>query len=199
MHLSGRTLVLVTCTLKGLPKMPHYHRIAAVAHGCCSSFRDWAAEETNHPREVIEAALGGVLLHRVSSRAVDRDHWLATSTVAVTCCTCEVEAAVRERPGGSYWGAFSISARLVRNGNARSSGEVEDDERTSPVERLDEALQHRGSQDRPDSCRRDPGRQRPARTSARVPAPAVRNRPATSRSTRPSVVSGGSFRRTASS
>ncbi len=32
-------------------------RIAAVPHGLRSSFRDWAAEETDHPREVVEAAL----------------------------------------------------------------------------------------------------------------------------------------------
>ena len=31
--------------------------IPAVPHGFRSSFRDWAAERTNHPREVIEAAL----------------------------------------------------------------------------------------------------------------------------------------------
>ena len=31
--------------------------IAAVPHGFRSSFRDWAAEETDHPREVTEAAL----------------------------------------------------------------------------------------------------------------------------------------------
>ena len=31
--------------------------IAAVPHGFRSSFRDWAAEETDHPREVAEAAL----------------------------------------------------------------------------------------------------------------------------------------------
>ena len=31
--------------------------IAAVPHGFRSSFRDWAAERTNHPRDVIEAAL----------------------------------------------------------------------------------------------------------------------------------------------
>ncbi len=37
-----------------LPKMLQYHRIAAVAHGFRSSFRDWAAEETDHAREVIE-------------------------------------------------------------------------------------------------------------------------------------------------
>ena len=32
-------------------------KIAAVPHGFRSSFRDWAAEETDHPREVAEAAL----------------------------------------------------------------------------------------------------------------------------------------------
>ena len=32
-------------------------RIAAVPHGFRSSFRDWAAEETDYPREVAEAAL----------------------------------------------------------------------------------------------------------------------------------------------
>ena len=31
--------------------------ISAVPHGFRSSFRDWAAEETDHPREVVEAAL----------------------------------------------------------------------------------------------------------------------------------------------
>ena len=29
---------------------------AVVAHGFRSSFRDWAAEETDHPWEVVEAA-----------------------------------------------------------------------------------------------------------------------------------------------
>ena len=40
-------------------------KIAAVPHGFRSSFRDWAAEETNHPREVIEAALAHVVRDRV--------------------------------------------------------------------------------------------------------------------------------------
>ena len=31
--------------------------IAAVPHGFRSSFRDWAAERTNTPREVVEASL----------------------------------------------------------------------------------------------------------------------------------------------
>ena len=39
-------------------------KIAAVPHGFRSSFRDWAAEETDHPREVAEAALA----HKVRSR-----------------------------------------------------------------------------------------------------------------------------------
>ena len=44
-----------------LPKVLRYHRIAAVAHGFRSSFRDWAAEKTDHPREAIEAALAHVV------------------------------------------------------------------------------------------------------------------------------------------
>ena len=50
-----------------LPKMLQYHRIAAVAHGFRSSFRDWAAEETDHPREVIEAALAHVIQNKVEA------------------------------------------------------------------------------------------------------------------------------------
>ena len=34
--------------------------IACVPHGFRSSFRDWAAEETDHPREVVEAALAAM-------------------------------------------------------------------------------------------------------------------------------------------
>ena len=41
--------------------------IAAVPHGFRSSFRDWAAEQTNHPREVIEAALAHVVQNRVEA------------------------------------------------------------------------------------------------------------------------------------
>ncbi len=36
-------------------------RIAAVPHGFRSSFRDWAAESTNAPREVMEAALAHII------------------------------------------------------------------------------------------------------------------------------------------
>ena len=36
-------------------------------HGFRSSFRDWAAEKTDHPREVIEAALAHVVGNRVEA------------------------------------------------------------------------------------------------------------------------------------
>ncbi|MDE2972035.1 MAG: tyrosine-type recombinase/integrase [Acidobacteriota bacterium] len=42
-------------------------RLAAVPHGFRSSFRDWAAEETDHPREVIEAALAHVVQNKVEA------------------------------------------------------------------------------------------------------------------------------------
>ena len=41
--------------------------VAAVPHGFRSSFPDWAAEETDHPREVIEAALAHVVQNRVEA------------------------------------------------------------------------------------------------------------------------------------
>ncbi len=41
--------------------------IAAVPHGFRSSFRDWAAEETDHPREVIEAALAHAVRNQVEA------------------------------------------------------------------------------------------------------------------------------------
>ena len=50
-----------------LPKMLQQHRIAAVAHGFRSSLRDWAAEETDHPREVIEAALAHVVQNKIEA------------------------------------------------------------------------------------------------------------------------------------
>jgi len=59
---SGRPISAST-----LPKTLQYHRIAAVAHGFRSSFRDWAAEMTDHPREVIEAALAHVVQNKVEA------------------------------------------------------------------------------------------------------------------------------------
>ena len=41
--------------------------INCVPHGLRSSFRDWAAEETDHPREVIEAALAHMVQNKVEA------------------------------------------------------------------------------------------------------------------------------------
>ena len=41
--------------------------IPAVPHGFRSSFRDWAAEDTDHPREVIEAALAHVVRNQTEA------------------------------------------------------------------------------------------------------------------------------------
>ena len=41
--------------------------VAAVPHGFRSSFRDWAAEETDHPREVVEAALAHAVRNPVEA------------------------------------------------------------------------------------------------------------------------------------
>ena len=59
---SGRPIASST-----FPKMLQYHEVAAVPHGFRSSFRDWAAEETDHPREVIEAALARVIQNKVEA------------------------------------------------------------------------------------------------------------------------------------
>ncbi|MYD71131.1 MAG: DUF4102 domain-containing protein [Acidobacteria bacterium] len=59
---SGRAIAMST-----LPRMLQNHEIAAVPHGFRSSFRDWAAERTDHPREVIEAALAHVVRNKVEA------------------------------------------------------------------------------------------------------------------------------------
>ncbi len=59
---SGRPISLST-----LPPMLRAHGIPAVAHGFRSSFRDWAAERTEHSREVIEAALAHVAGNKVEA------------------------------------------------------------------------------------------------------------------------------------
>ena len=41
---------------KRLHRLLRKLEIMAVPHGFRSSYRDWAAEETDHPREVVEAA-----------------------------------------------------------------------------------------------------------------------------------------------
>ena len=52
---------------KRLRRLLWKHRLPAMVHGFRSSFRDWAAEETDHPREVIEAALAHVVRNPVEA------------------------------------------------------------------------------------------------------------------------------------
>ena len=52
---------------KQLRRLLRKHRVAAVQHGFRSSFRDWAAEKTDHSREVIEAALAHVVRNKVEA------------------------------------------------------------------------------------------------------------------------------------
>ena len=50
-----------------LSKLLKERGIQAVPHGFRSSFRDWASEETNHPREVFEAALAHAVKDKVEA------------------------------------------------------------------------------------------------------------------------------------
>ena len=52
---------------KRLRRLLQQQNIAAVPHGFRSTFRDWAAEETEHRREVIEAALAHVVINKVEA------------------------------------------------------------------------------------------------------------------------------------
>ena len=57
---------------KVLRRLLQDRRIPAVPHGFRSTFRDWAAEETEHPREVIEAALAHVVTNQVEAAYAGR-------------------------------------------------------------------------------------------------------------------------------
>ena len=63
-HPWGREAISMTAMLRRLLRELG---IAAVPHGFRSTFRDWAGEETDHPREVIEAALAHVVRNRVEA------------------------------------------------------------------------------------------------------------------------------------
>ena len=53
--------------MSALPKVLQHHGIPAVAHGFRSWFRDWAAERSDHPREIIMAALSQVEPNKVEA------------------------------------------------------------------------------------------------------------------------------------
>ena len=49
--------------------------VPAVPPGFRSTFRDWASEETNHPREVVEAALAHVVQNKVEAAHARSDRF----------------------------------------------------------------------------------------------------------------------------
>ena len=65
---NGRSLSAMTLT-----KLVRELGIEAVPHGFRSSFRDWAAEETDHPHDVIEAALAHVIRNKVEAAYMRTD------------------------------------------------------------------------------------------------------------------------------
>ena len=67
---SARGLVLPSFEFAGLLKAL---RIAAVPHGFRSSFRDWAAERTDEPRAVMEAALAHAVRNKVEAAYAPSD------------------------------------------------------------------------------------------------------------------------------
>ena len=88
--------------------------IVAVPHGFRSSFRDWAGEETDHPRAVIEAALAHVVRNRVEAayarsdlferRRVLMDDWARYLAQGIGCpgqawLRARLEVQRQSRPG----------------------------------------------------------------------------------------------------
>ena len=84
--------------------------IAAVPHGFRSSFRDWAAEETDHPREVVEAALAHMVQNPVEAayaRPQPLRHPDISSNLppSATCGSRIPNSVAKSRPGTPLRGA----------------------------------------------------------------------------------------------
>ena len=61
-------------TDRALPNVLKRQGVEAVPHGFRSSFRDWGAERTDAPREVLEAALAHVVGNRAEAAYARTDH-----------------------------------------------------------------------------------------------------------------------------
>ena len=72
--------------------------IACVPHGFRSSFRDWAAEETDHPREVIEAALAHVVGNKMCHMGVGGGLRPLDPRTEVRCDAAPVRNGPSQRP-----------------------------------------------------------------------------------------------------
>ena len=86
---------------KALRRLLQDLNIAAVPHGFRSTFRDWAAEETNHPREVIEAALAHVVHNQVEAAYARSDLFERRRRLmddwSAAVCRCVASRTVHER------------------------------------------------------------------------------------------------------
>ena len=92
-------------------RLPRDLKIGAVPHGFPSSFRDWTAEETNHPREVVEAALAHVIQNNVEAAYARSD--LFERLVAADGRLGRLSQTARPERGSRGAGAFArLSGRL---------------------------------------------------------------------------------------
>ena len=98
-----------------LSKLLKEQGVQAVPYGFRSSFRDWEAEETNHPRDAVEAAPAHRLkdpqrpgrsrvraIHALERRRrlmADWEAYLAATSVASTTTSPPPSSAVDQRPG----------------------------------------------------------------------------------------------------
>ena len=86
-------------------RLPRDLKIGAVPHGFPSSFRDWTAEETNHPREVVEAALAHVIQNNVEAAYARSD--LFERLVAADGRLGRLSQTARPERGSRGAGAFA--------------------------------------------------------------------------------------------
>jgi integrase len=87
---------------KAMPKIMRRLRHGYVPHGFRSTFRDWAAEQTNYPREIAEAALAHVIENRVEA-AYRRGDALEkrAALMADWAAFCDAKTALVTHPVGS--------------------------------------------------------------------------------------------------
>ena len=103
----GRGAVRGDCAVEKL-------RIGAVPHGFRSSFRDWASERTDHPRQVAGAALAHVARNQTGSRVCEeRPVRPAPSDWWTTVCSTSPDAEVLQAPKEALLDAVGVAVRQV--------------------------------------------------------------------------------------
>ena len=97
---SARGKVLSDATIG---KLLRERGIDAVPHGFRSSFRDWGAEQTDFPREVLEAALAHSVGSKVEAAYARTDHYerrRALMDAWAAYLSAQVDSPQDRRPGG---------------------------------------------------------------------------------------------------